>query len=172
MAQPPGFIDLVNPQLVCKLHKSLYGLKQAPRAWNDRFTSFLPSLGFKHTYADSSLFVKSLDHGIILLLVYVEDIIITETASCDIQRVIDALIAEFEITDLGDLHYFLGIQISHTPAGLIMSQSKYITDMLCKTDMSDAKACHTPCLPYQCLSKDDGLPFANPAVYRSIVGAL
>ena len=121
MAQPPGFIDSVHPQLVCKLHKSLYGLKQALRAWNDRFTTFLPSLGLKHTYADSSLFVKTHDHGVIILLVYVDDSIISGTASCGIQRVIDSLIAEFDITDLGELHYFMGIQISHVPTGLVLS---------------------------------------------------
>ena len=71
MAQSPGFADDRFPELVCKLNKSLYGLKQAPRAWNERFTSFLPSLGFKHTYSDSLLFVKSLVAGVVVLLVYV-----------------------------------------------------------------------------------------------------
>ena len=132
----------------------------------------MPSLGFTHTYADSSLFVKPLDNGLIVLLVYVDDIIITGTDLNAIQRVIDSLIAEFDITDLGDLHYFLGIQISHITNGLILSQSKYITDLLCKTDMIDAKASLTPCLPYQRLSKDDGVSFDNPTLYRSIVGAL
>ena len=109
MAQPPGFADPLHPQLVCKLHKTLYGLKQAPQAWNDRFTTFLPSLGFNTTYADSSLFVKSFDAEIIILLVYVDDIVITGTAPTEIHKIIASLTAEFEITDLGDLHYFLGV---------------------------------------------------------------
>ena len=66
-----------HPLFVSILHKSLYGLKQAPHAWNDRFTPFLITLGFHHTYYDSSLFVKTLVAGIIDLLVYVDDIIIT-----------------------------------------------------------------------------------------------
>ena len=61
MAQPHDFLDSTHSDYVCKLHKSLYGLKQAPRAWNDRFTSFLSTLGFKSTYSDSSLFVKAVN---------------------------------------------------------------------------------------------------------------
>ncbi|KAM1138051.1 hypothetical protein EV1_035592 [Malus domestica] len=109
MAQPPSFANVNHPTLVCKLHKSLYGLKQAPRAWNDRFTKFLPQLGFQNTYIDSSLFVKKVDSGIVILLLYVDDIIITGSASADIQHVITALTTEFDIKDLWDLHFFLGI---------------------------------------------------------------
>ncbi|CAL8995682.1 unnamed protein product [Prunus brigantina] len=172
MAQPPGFEDSHHPTLVCKLHKSLYGLKQAPRAWNDRFTSFLPTLGFQHTYSDSSLFVKQVDSGIVILLVYVDDIIITGSAISEIHKVIHSLTVEFELKDLGDLHYFLGIQISRTNSGLFLSQSKYVQDLLVKTEMTEAKACDTPCLPYHRLLKDDGQPYGNPTLYRSIVGAL
>ncbi|XP_070674720.1 uncharacterized protein [Malus domestica] len=172
MAQPPGFEDVHHPHLVCKLQKSLYGLKQAPRAWNDRFTKFLPHLGFQTTYSDSSLFVKTVDSGIVILLLYVDDIIITGSASASIQQVITALHTEFDIKDLRDLHYFLGIQISRTPTGLFLSQSKYVLDLLTKTEMLDAKPCDTPCLPYNRLLKDDGDPYTNPTLYRSVVGAL
>lgn len=173
MAQPPRFEDSHHPTLVCKLHKSLYGLKQAPRAWNDRFTSFLPTLGIQNTYFDSSLFVKQVDFGIVILLVYVDDIIITGSAISEIHKVIHSLTVEFEIKkNLRDLHYFLGIQISHTNTGLFLSQSKYVQDLLVKTDMTEAKACDTPCLPYHRLLKDDGQPYGNPTLYRSIVGAL
>ena len=172
MAQPPGFADTRHPELVCKLQKSLYGLKQAPRAWNDRFTSFLPSLGFNHTYSDSSLFVKNLAAGIVVLLVYVDDIIITGSNSCAVGEVINALTAEFDVKDLGCLHYFLGIQITNTANAMILSQSRYIQELLLKTDMQAAKPCATPCLPYQRLLKNDGVLFDNPTLYRSIVGAL
>ena len=143
-----------------------------PRAWNDRFTSFLPTLGFHHRYLDSSLFVKYLDVGVIILLVYVDDIIITGSDSNVINQVIAALTTEFQITDMGDLHFFLGVQIVHTLAGLFLSQSNYIHDLLFKTDMYTAKPYATPYLPYQRLLKDDGEPFDNPSLYRNIVGAL
>ncbi|XP_050156292.1 uncharacterized mitochondrial protein AtMg00810-like [Malus sylvestris] len=172
MAQPPGFVDPAHPHLVCKLHKSLYGLKQAPRAWNERFTTFLSTLGFTNTYSDSSLFVKQVHSKIVILLLYVDDIIITGTASNAIQDVIDSLTVEFKIKDLGDLHYFLGIQISKTKTGLFLSQTKYIQDLLLKTEMNESKPCDTPCLPYTRLLKDDGQSFGNPTLYRSIVRAL
>ncbi|KAM1452490.1 hypothetical protein ACFX2I_039449 [Malus domestica] len=172
MSQPPGFEDSRYPYLVCKLHKSLYGLKQAPRAWNDRFTQFLPQLGFNNTYSDSSLFVKCVGAEIVILLLYVDDIIITGSAAATIQQVIAQLTTEFELKDLGPLHFFLGIQITRTASGLLLSQEKYIQDLLKKTEMLDSKPAATPCLPYNRLLKDDGQPFNNPALYRSIVGAL
>ncbi|KAM2860063.1 hypothetical protein COP2_025403 [Malus domestica] len=98
MAQPPGFLDPHHPELVCKLQKSLYGLKQAPRAWNERFTAFLPSIGFKDTYSDSSLFVKTAGSFIVILLLYVDDIIITGSST----------------------------EITKTSQGLFLSQTKYI----------------------------------------------
>ncbi|VVA25644.1 PREDICTED: Retrovirus-related Pol poly from transposon TN, partial [Prunus dulcis] len=172
MSQPPGFEDPSHPYLVCKLLKSLCGLKQAPRAWNDRFTQFLPSLGFENTYSDSSLFVKHVGHEIVVLLLYVDDIIITGSASGAITQVISALTTEFDIKDLGLLHYFLGIQITKTATGLFLSQTKYVADLLVKSEMFDAKPCDTPCLPYNRLLKEDGDPYSNPKLYRSIVGAL
>ncbi|KAM1260029.1 hypothetical protein ACFX2J_039256 [Malus domestica] len=172
MAQPPGFADPVHPHFVCKLHKSQYGLKQAPRAWNERFTAFLPSLGFISTYSDSSLFVKHVGSEIVILLLYVDDIILTGNATAAIQQVIQSLTTEFDIKDLGTLHYFLGIQISCTATGMFLSQTKYIQDLLHKTEMSDCKPCDTSCLPYNRLLKDDGVPFSEPGTYRSIVGAL
>ena len=172
MTQPPGFEDPLHPHSIYKIHKSLYGLKQALSVWNERFTSFLPSLGFQHTYVDSSLFFKHLTVGVIILLVYVDDIIITRSDSGEIHDIICSLAMEFDITDLGNLHFFLGIQISHFHDTLFLSQSKYIHELLLKTEMLDVKACATPCLPYQGLSKDDGAPFDNPTLYRSLVVAL
>jgi len=101
-----------------------------------------------------------------------DDIILTGSASAAILQVIQALSTEFDITDLGSLHFFLGIQITHTSTGLFLSQSKYVEDLLLKSEMVDAKPCDTPCLPYHHLLKEDGAPYPNPMVYRSIVGAL
>ncbi|KAM1225391.1 hypothetical protein ACFX2G_045116 [Malus domestica] len=172
MAQPPRFVDATHPEFVCKLHKSLYGLKQAPRAWNERFTAFLPFLGFQHTYSDSSLFVKHAGESVVILLLYVDDIIITGSSSAAITQVIHSLKTEFDIKDLGTLHFFLGIQITRHTNGLFLSHTKYIRDLLHKTEMIGSKSCDTPCLPYNRLLKDDGQPYNNPTMYKSIVGAL
>ncbi|TQE01264.1 hypothetical protein C1H46_013171 [Malus baccata] len=173
MSQPQGFESSVHPSnYVCRLHKSLYGLKQAPRAWNEKFTSFLPGLGFKASLADPSLFVQHTSLGTVVLLLYVDDIILTGSSSQLIDGVIQALAKEFDLKDLGQLHYFLGLQITYQPQGLFVSQTKYIKDLLEKVDLQDSKPCNTPCLPYHRLSKTEGIPYHSPHQYRSIVGAL
>ncbi|BBG99972.1 hypothetical protein Prudu_009845 [Prunus dulcis] len=145
-------IDYYEPSV--RLKKSLYGLKQAPRAWNERFTSFLPSLGFQASNADPSLFIHHSSLGTVVLLLYVDDIILTGSNSSLITSVISALTQEFDMKDLGQLTYFLGLQISYQSAGLFVSQTKYIKELLDKT------------------LKDDGKPYSHPEQYRSIVGAL
>ncbi|KAM1633178.1 hypothetical protein ACFXTN_010277 [Malus domestica] len=108
----------------------------------------------------------------VLLLLYVDDIIITGSAISVIPGLISALAAEFDIKDLGTLHYFLGVQITTNTEGLFLSQHRYVTDLLTKTKMHQSKSCATPCLPSHRILKDDGIPFDNPQLYRSIVGAL
>ncbi|CAN6676582.1 unnamed protein product [Malus baccata var. baccata] len=122
--------------------------------------------------ADPSLFVHQSTKGTVLLLLYVDDVIITGSSSHMITQVITALTAEFEMKDLGLLHYFLGLQISYTSDGLFVSQTKYIHELVDKVDLQDSKPCATPCLPYHRLLKDDGQPYHRPDQYRSVVGAL
>ena len=109
---------------------------------------------------------------IVVLLLYVDDIIITGNASDEIQQAIRALTTEFDIKDLGFLHYFLGIQITRTATGLFLPQSKYVEDLLTKSEMVATKLYDTRCLPYHRLLKEDGEPYSNPTLFRSIVGAL
>ncbi|KAM1049049.1 hypothetical protein ACFX2C_028192 [Malus domestica] len=126
MSQPQGFIDKDHPEYVCKLERSLYGLKQAPRAWNDRFTSFLLSLGFKSSFAYPSLFVKHDGKSIIMLLLNVDDIILTGDNDKCIQTVVSQLTKEFDMKDLGLLHYFLGLQIDYQSRGMFVHHTKYV----------------------------------------------
>jgi histone deacetylase 1/2 len=173
MTQPQGFVSKLHPSdFVCRLKKSLYGLKQAPRAWNERFTSFLPSLGFQASPVDPSLFVQNSSLGVMILLLYVDDIILTGSHAYLLSLVIAALTQEFDMKDLGRLHYFLGLQISYLPSGLFVSQTGYITDLLGRVDLQHSKSCDTPCLPHHHLLKDDGQPYSHPQQYRSIVGTL
>jgi hypothetical protein len=135
MTQPQGFTSKLYPDFVCRPRKSLYGLKQAPRAWNDRFTSFLPSLGFQASLTDPSLFVQHSSHGTVILLLYVDDILLTGSHSSLITSVIDALTQEFNMKDLGPLTYFLGLQVSYSSFGLFVYQSKYIKELLDQVDL-------------------------------------
>ena len=122
--------------------------------------------------ADSSLFIFCSDRTIIYLLLYVDDIIVTGNDSSQIASLIAALSTVFELKDLGDLHYFLGIQITPSPHGLLLSQSKYASNVLHRFHMENAKPTKTPCCPSTRLVPSDGVPFSDPTEYRSMVGAL
>lgn len=112
MQQPPGFVDPSRPHHVCKLHKAIYGLKQAPRDRFQRFSSFLLRVGFTQSKADSSLFVYRHDSHIMMLLLYVDDVVLTGNSPALLQAFIRSLGLEFDIKDLGQLHYFLGMEVS------------------------------------------------------------
>lgn len=171
MAQPPGFIDPQYPHHVCSLKKALYGLKQAPRAWFDRFSLYLLHLGFKCSRADSSLFVLNCKKGTILLLLYVDDIVITGSSLTYIQEIIIALGNEFAMKDLGQLQFFLGIEVTYFDGGIHLNQSKYATELLKKTDMAMARPVNTPLAQKHGLLEAKGGP-ANASLYRTIVGSL
>ncbi|KAM2234024.1 hypothetical protein ACFXTI_012311 [Malus domestica] len=122
MEQPPGFESATHPlNYVCTLQKSLYGLKQAPRAWNEKFTSFLSSLGFQVSQADHSLFVQQSSRRTVLLLLYIDDVILTSSSSQLINQVIQALTEEFEMKDFRHCISFWADQL-------------YIRRLVCITD--------------------------------------
>lgn len=105
-SQPPGFESkLHHSHYICRLKKSVYGLKQTPRAWNEGFTSFLLSLGFQVSSADPSLCVQYFALGMVVLLLYVDDIILIGSSSSLLQFVINAFTQEFDMNDLGTLTY-------------------------------------------------------------------
>ncbi|KAI0525207.1 hypothetical protein KFK09_004599 [Dendrobium nobile] len=95
MAQPKGFEDSIHPHYVCNLNKAIYGLKQAPRQWYNTFTSYLISLGFKHSKSDPSLLILQQKRATIYLLVYVDDILLTGDNSAAITELLDKLNIKF-----------------------------------------------------------------------------
>ncbi|XP_021833818.1 uncharacterized protein LOC110773602, partial [Prunus avium] len=172
MRQPQGFEDPTRPHHVCQLRKSLYGLKQAPRAWFQRFSEYLLQLGFVGSKADHSLFIYNTDGVYLLLLIYVDDILITGNQDCKIQSLITSLGKAFAMKDLGALKYFLGIEATRTATGLYLSQHKYTCDLLVRAHMQDSKPCATPVGSGSQLSATDSVPLSDPREYRSVVGAL
>jgi hypothetical protein len=174
MQQPPGFVDAKYPNYICKLDKSLYGLKQAPQAWFSRLSSKLIQLGFIASKADVSLFIFNKANIQIYMLIYVGDIIIISSSMRATNKLLLQLQEDFAIKDLGSLHYFLGIEVAHHPDRLVLTQRKYIRDLLAKTNMFTSKGVPTPMLPTNKLSLDGGelLSPENATRYRSVVGAL
>jgi len=121
MEQTLGFSNPNFPTHICHLRKAIYGLKQAPRAWFDKFSSFLLKLGFTCNRADSSLFIFRTHNALILLLVYVDDVIVTSNQSLLLDNLISKLNTEFCMKDLGPLHFFLGIEVIPFSGGLFLS---------------------------------------------------
>lgn len=171
MSQPPGFVDPRFPDHVCRLKKALYGLRQTPLAWFQRFSSFLLSLEFLASRSDSSLFYLHQGTSVVYLLLYVDDIILTGNDASLLRRFISRTHSEFAIKDLGQLNYFLGLEISHTSTGLFVGQAKYAHDILDRAKMLDSKHVATPLASGESLLSS-GAPFDDPTLYRSLVGAL
>jgi hypothetical protein len=171
MDQPLGYIDPRFPRHVCRLKRALYGLKQAPRAWFQHFSSFLLQLGFLISKADSSLFVHHSAAGMIYLLLYVDNMVLTGSNPSLIKTLITRLSTEFAMKDLGSLHYFLGVEVHHNSYGLFLSQTKYALDLLHRADMVEAKPITTSYVVGQHLSTEGKL-FSNPTLFRSLAGTL
>jgi hypothetical protein len=172
MVQPPGFINPNCPQHVCKLQKALYGLKQAPRAWFSRLSTKLLQLGFVGSKADSSLFIYQNKNVTMYLLIYVDDIIITASVPVAITELLQILSTDFAVKELGDLHYFLGVEVLKVKSSLLLSQRWYILDLLKKTNMIEAKPVTSPMASFSTLSAFTGDPMEDPSLYRSTVGSL
>jgi hypothetical protein len=120
--QPSGFVDPAHPDHVCLLQKSLYGLKQAPRAWYQRFASYIRQVGFVASSSDTSLFVLHQGTDMAYLLLYVDDIVFTASSTSLLQRLTSQLRSEFAMTDLSELHFFLGISVTRSSDSLFLSQ--------------------------------------------------
>jgi hypothetical protein len=129
---------------VCRLRKSLYGLKQSPRAWFGRFTNFMKTVGYTQSNSDHTLFLKHNEKHITILIVYVDDIIVTGDDSGERKRLHEHLAREFEMKDLGELKYFLGIEVSRSDKGIFLSQRKYALDLLSETGMTACSPASTP----------------------------
>ncbi|XP_060674740.1 retrovirus-related Pol polyprotein from transposon RE1 isoform X2 [Ziziphus jujuba] len=172
MSQPEGFVSSTHLAYVCKLQKALYGLRQAPRAWFDKLKQALLHKGFKNSQADTSLFMYNFGTTCAMILVYVDDIIITGNNAIFVNQLIGDLNQQFSLKDLGDLHFFLGIEVHRSEGVMHLTQSKYIRDLLQKSKMDGAKEVSSPMLTGRHLSLYDGDMFDNPELYRSTVGAL
>ena len=130
MNQPEEFISEGKESFVCKLKKSLYGLKQAPRAWYKKISRYFIDIGFSKCFFDSNLYVLNQRKDMVLILLYVDDLLITRNNDEIIQECISKLKATFEIIDLGLLHYYLGMQVYKYKDYTYLSQSKYISNIL------------------------------------------
>jgi hypothetical protein len=151
----------------------LYGLKKAPRAWYRRIDSFLQSLGFTKSIADPNLYIKIVQNHHVILVLYVDDLFLTGEENL-IAHTKRELSAEFEMKDLGLMHYFLGLEVWQKPGDIFLSQRKYAVDVLRRFGMLKFNSMSTPMisnmkkLQYQATGSDP----KDPTIYRQIIGSL
>jgi hypothetical protein len=172
MEQPEGFSLTDNPNYVCKMKKALYGLKQAPRAWYYRLDKFLQHKGLKKGTVDNNLYIKYEGDNLLVVLVCVDDIIFGYTNESSVQWFSNSMKTEFEMSMIGELSYFLGLQVNQSSTGIIISQEKYLKEMLKKFQMEDSSPISTPMVVGCKLSKDNISPDVDQRTYRSMIGNL
>ncbi|GJZ37574.1 retrovirus-related pol polyprotein from transposon TNT 1-94 [Tanacetum coccineum] len=172
VAQPPGFIDFEKPDHVYKLKKALYGLKQAPKAWYDRLKAFLIKHEYKIGMVDNTLFTKKKSSNLIIVQIYVDDIIFGSTCQDMCDEFAKIMHDEFEMSMMGELNFFLGLQIKQMEDGIFFNQSKYIKEMLKKFGLEDSKPMKTPMSSDTKLTKDEECESVDSTKYRGMIGSL
>ncbi|GAU42103.1 hypothetical protein TSUD_134870 [Trifolium subterraneum] len=170
--QPKGFIEPTLPNHVYKLKKALYGLKQAPRAWYERLTEFLLSQGYRKRGNDKTLFVKKEKGDFIIAQIYVDDIVFGGMSSKMVQHFVQQMQSEFEMSLVGELTYFLGLQVKQMENTIFVSQSKYAKNIVKKFGMDGGNHKRTPAATHLKLTKDETGIDVDQSLYRSMIGSL
>eukprot|EP00253_Pinus_taeda_P024631 PITA_24631 len=170
--QPDGFILGNDPKLVCRLKKALYGLKQAPRAWYYWLDKYLHPQGFIKGSTDSNLYIKVDNDKLLILVVYVDDIIFGSNEEDMSQNFALVMQKDFEMSMLGELTYFLGLQVQQNKDDIFLSQTKYLKQILKKYGMGDSKPVCTPMVIGCSLSANDESTAVHQPTYRSMIGSL
>ncbi|KAH9291809.1 hypothetical protein KI387_043002 [Taxus chinensis] len=169
--QPEGFVAHNKETHMCRLKKALYGLKQAPRAWYERIDTYLQKMGFVKSEADANLYYLVVGGEALILVLYVDDLFLTGALGLieDCKR---DLAEEFEMKDLGLMHYFLGMEVWQTDGEIFLGQGKYCIEILKRFEMEDCKAMSTPMITNWRkvdTSKDKDV---DPTLYRQLIGSL
>ncbi|GJT40833.1 ribonuclease H-like domain-containing protein [Tanacetum coccineum] len=172
VCQPPGFEDPDHPDKVYKVVKALYGLHQAPRAWYDTLATYLLSNGFQRGQIDQTLFIKSQKGHILLVQIYVDDIIFGSTKKELCDEFEKLMKDKFQMSSMGELTFFLGLQVQQKKNGIFISQDKYVHEILRKFNYSDVKSASTPTDLEKPLVKDADADDVDEHLYRSMIGSL
>ncbi|KAJ9561064.1 hypothetical protein OSB04_006224 [Centaurea solstitialis] len=170
--QPEGFVDPRFPNHVYILDKALYGLKQAPRAWYETLTDYLLGVGYKKGTIDPTLFLKRSSKDLIIVQIYVDDIIFASTKPEMCQEFENTMKSQFKMSMMGELTFFLGLQVRQRPDGIFINQAKYVQDLLKRFDFGGSNSAATP-MPrnFQLTADTSGKP-VDQKPYRAIIGSL
>ncbi|KAJ9551482.1 hypothetical protein OSB04_015527 [Centaurea solstitialis] len=172
VSQPQGFVDQDHPDHVYILDKALYGLKQAPRAWYDSLSQFLVASGYSKGKIDNTLFIKREGEHIMLVQIYVDDIIFGSTCPKFCDTFSKLMMTRYEMSMMGELNFFLGLQVKQLSAGIFINQAKYIKDILKKYNLENAKIMKTPMSPSCAVDSDPDGTVVDVTTYRGMIGSL
>ncbi|KAD3640229.1 hypothetical protein E3N88_29452 [Mikania micrantha] len=172
VCQPPGFEDNNHPDWVYKLDKALYGLKQAPRAWYDTLSTFFLQNNFTRGSIDKTLFINKVGQHKLLVQIYVDDIIFASSDPSLCNDFTELMKKKFEMSAMGELTFFLGLQIKQSTDGISIHQSKYTKDLLKKFELQNCKPCPNPMSSTTQLDADLKGKAVDETLYRCMIGSL
>ncbi|GJR97757.1 putative ribonuclease H-like domain-containing protein [Tanacetum coccineum] len=172
VSQPPGFVDPEFLEKVYKVEKALYGLHQAPRGWHETLSTYLLENGFYRGQIEKTLFIKRVKGDILLVQVYVDDIIFgsTKKSLCtDFEQIMHK---RFQMSSIGELTFFLGLQVKQKEDGIFISQDKYVGEILNKFSFSSVRTANTPMETNKALTKDKDGEDVDVHLYRLMIRSL
>ncbi|KAI3667117.1 hypothetical protein L6452_42165 [Arctium lappa] len=172
VCQPPGFENTSYPDRVYKLKKALYGLHQAPRAWYDTLSTYLLENGFERGIIDKTLFIKRSKKDTLLVQIYVDDIIFGSTKDQMCRDFEELMHKRFKMSSMGELTFFLGLQVKQQKDGIFISESKYVKDILVKYGLSDSNPASTPMETHKQITADLEGEDVHFHLYTSMIGSL
>ena len=172
MEQADGFVIQGAENKVYLLQKALYGLKQAPRAWYSRIDEHLLNLSFVKSLSEATLYIKQKDNDILIVSLYVDDLLVTGNNELLVEEFKHEMMNVFEMTDLGLMTYFLGMEVKQSQNEVFICQKKYAKEILKKFQMEECKATSTPMNQKEKLSKSDGAEKVDEGYFRSMIGCL
>ncbi|GKB66253.1 retrovirus-related pol polyprotein from transposon TNT 1-94 [Tanacetum coccineum] len=167
ISQPEGFVNQDNPSHVYKLKKALYGLKQAPRAWYDMISQH-----FSKCAVDPTLFTWKAGNDLLLVQIYVDDIILASTNTALCNEFANPMTTKFKMSMMGQMSFFLGLQISQSLRGIFLNRSKYASEIIKKYSLLTSDTVDTPMVEKNKLDEDlQGTP-VDATLYRGMIGSL
>nr|GEU36598.1 retrovirus-related Pol polyprotein from transposon TNT 1-94 [Tanacetum cinerariifolium] len=172
VSQPPGFVDPKFPNKVYKVVKALYGLHQDPRAWYATLSTFLEKSGYRRGAIDKTLFIKQDKKDIMLVQVYVDDIIFGSIKKSWCNEFKELMKNRFQMSSVGELTFFLGLQVKQKEDGIFISQDKYVAEIWEKFDFLSVKTSSTLIETQKPLVKDKEAANVDVHLYRSMIGSL
>lgn len=151
----------------------MYGLKQAPRAWYNKIDSHFLNQGFKRSENDATFYVRRLlDGGSLIVSLYVDDLLVTSNNQQEVHQLMEEMKNQFEMSSLGEMNYFLGLEVHQSESGIFLNQEKYAREVLKKFKMESCKSAPTPLVWNLKPSKEDEADKIDTSRYRSLIGSL